>query len=171
MKNLAFLVLLLLSIGCNTQTRYTQQSPEIESIKSNIGNYVDGKWDEYAAHYAEGATIFFNATEESPSSIQETIAAQKLSIEPLSSYSFERDKDEYEMVVTDKGETWVNFWGLWKGTLAANSKTFEIPVHLTYQFVDMKIVKAYGYWDSAPIQIELMKLQEAAEMAETEVPQ
>jgi len=171
MKNILILGLLLLTFGCNTKTSYTQESPEIDIVKSVIGNYVNGEWDEYAAHYTDGATIFFNATEDNPSPIQEIIAGQKLTIEPLSSYPFDRDKDEFEMVLTDEGETWVNFWGLWKGTIAANNKTFEMPVHITSQFVDGKIVNASGYWNSGPMQIELMKIQEAAaEKAEIEMP-
>ncbi len=171
MKNLIMLMLLLSTIGCTTQTRYTQQSTEIDIVKSNIDNYVSGEWDAYAANYADGATIFFNTTEENPSSIQEIIAGQKLSLEPFSSYSLEGGEDEFEMVVTDGGETWVNFWGVWKGTLTANGKTFEMPVHLTHQFVDGKIVKTFGYWNSAPIQLELLKMEEAAaEMAEIETP-
>jgi hypothetical protein len=162
MKNSIILMLLLLTLGCTTQTRYTQQSPEIDIVKSIIGNYVAGEWDEYAAHYADGATIFFNVTEDYPSNIQETIASQKISLEPFSSYSLEGENDGYEMVVTDGGETWVNFWGLWKGTLTATGETFEMPVHLTHQFVDGKIVKTFGYWNSAPIQIELMEIQAAA---------
>ncbi|SFB24942.1 nuclear transport factor 2-like protein [Algoriphagus aquimarinus] len=171
MKNVFFLGLLLLTIGCTTKSRYTQQSPEIDTVKSIIGNYVNGEWDEYAAHYADGATIFFNTTENNPSSIQEIIAGQKLSIEPLSSYSFVRDKEELEMVETDEGETWVNFWGLWKGTIAASGETFEMPIHITSQFVDGKIVKAYGYWDSTPLTLALMELQQAAAvMEEAEMP-
>jgi len=160
MKHFSLILFVLLIFGCETKTRYTQQSPEIDIVKSNIGHYVDGNWDAYAASYAAGATIFFNATEENPASIQETIAGQKQTLEPLSSYSFDRTKDEYEMVVTDDGETWVNFWGLWKGTIAASGESFEIPIHITSQFVDGKIVKAHGYWNNGPIQLALMKLQE-----------
>ncbi len=34
---------------------------------------------------------------------------------------------EYEMVVTDKGQTWVNFWGLWEGTLPQITKHTAFP--------------------------------------------
>ena len=173
MRKLFSITLLLLIFGCNTEIRYTQQSPEIDISKAIIGNYVAGEWGEYASHYADGATIFFNTTED-PSSIQEIIAGQKLSIEPLSSYSFDREKDEYEMVVTDEGETWVNFWGLWKGTIAATGESFDMPIHLTSQYVDGKIVKVHGYWDGTALSMALTKIQEeaaAAAMAETEVTQ
>lgn len=174
MRKLLSLSLLLSIFGCNTETRYTQQSPEIDISKAIIGNYVAGEWDEYASHYADGATIFFNTTEDNPSSIQEIIAGQKLTIEPLSSYSFDREKDEYEMVVTDEGETWVNFWGLWKGTIAATGESFDMPIHLTSQFVDGKIVKVHGYWNPTALSMALNKIQEdaaAAAMAETEATQ
>ena len=72
------------------------------------------------------------------------------------------------MVLDDKGETWVNYWGVWKGTMAANGKTYEIPIHITSQFVNGKIVKSYGYWDNSPIQMDAMAMQIAAEKAAME---
>jgi hypothetical protein len=65
------------------------------------------------------------------------------------------------MVVTDKGKTYVNFWGLWKGTLAANNKTYTIPTHLTAQFVDGKIVKEFGYWDLSKIMLDMQAMEHA----------
>ena len=70
------------------------------------------------------------------------------------------EESEYEMVVTDKGETWVNFWGLWQGRLKANNQLYEIPVHLTAQFIDGKIVKEFGYWDNSPIILAFQQLKE-----------
>lgn len=72
------------------------------------------------------------------------------------------------MVVDDKGETWVNYWSVWKGTMAANDKTYETPIHITSQFVNGKIVKAFGYWNNAPLQLDVMALKMAAEKAAME---
>lgn len=159
--NLICAVILML-FACEGKQRYTQQSAEIETIKSIISSYEKGDFEAYLPHYADGAQIFFNTTEENPATIQEIIAQQKMELEAFSSYSFDREKDFLEMVIDDKGETWVNFWGLWKGTMAANGKTFEIPIHMTTQFVDGKIVKSFGYWDNAPIAIATLELQAAA---------
>jgi ketosteroid isomerase-like protein len=171
MKKLSFTVLIAMFLfACKNENRYTQQSAEIETIKSIIGNYVNGEWEAYQSHYAEGAQIFFNVTENNPATIQQIIAQQKMEVEPLSSYSFDRENEAIEMVLDDKGETWVNYWGVWKGTLAATGKTYETPIHLTSQFVDGKIVKSFGYWNNAPIQLDMMALQVAAEKAAAEMP-
>jgi hypothetical protein len=163
MKNIVFILVFLTVSGCDTETRYAQQSSEIETVKSNIGYYVDGAWAPYEASYADGATIFFNASDENSASIQEIIAEQKLGLAPLASYSFDREKDSYEMVLDDEGQTWVNYWGLWKGTIAASGESFEMPVHLTSQFVDGKIVKTHGYWDASALTMALTQIREAAE--------
>jgi hypothetical protein len=52
--------------------------------------------------------------------------------------------------------------------MAANGKTYETPIHITSQFVNGKIVKAFGYWDNAPLQLDVMTLQMAAEKAAME---
>jgi len=72
------------------------------------------------------------------------------------------------MAITDEGKTWVNFWGVWKGTLAANNIVLEIPVHLTAQFIDGKIVREYGYWDNGPIVLAIQEIESAKMAAETE---
>ncbi|HSQ46585.1 MAG TPA: hypothetical protein VLM44_06650, partial [Lutibacter sp.] len=89
----------------------------------------------------------------------------------FSSRGFVEKGQEYEMATTDEGNTWVNFWGVWKGTLAANNKVIEIPVHLTAQFIDGKIVREYGYWDNAPIVLAIQEIEATAKMAEETMPE
>lgn len=86
----------------------------------------------------------------------------------MSSYTIDREEEAVEMVIDDEGETWVNYWSVWKGTMTANGKTYETPIHITSQFVNGKIVKAYGYWDNAPLQLDGMALQMASEKAAME---
>lgn len=172
MKNLLFICLISISLfSCDNNQRYTQQSAEIDIFKSIIGNYINGEWEEYQSNYAEGAQIFFNTTEDKPATIQQIIAQQKMEVEPMSSYTIDRENEAVEMVLDDKGETWVNYWSVWKGTLAANGKTYETPIHITAQFVNGKIVKSFGYWDNAPLQLDIMAMQIAAEKAATAVLQ
>ncbi len=164
-------VIATLLFACEGKQRYSQESTEIETIKSIIGNYVNGEWDAYQSHYADGAQLFFNTTEKNPATIQEIIAQQKMELERMSSYTIDREEEAVEMVIDDEGETWVNYWSVWKGTMTANGKTYETPIHITSQFVNGKIVKAYGYWDNAPIQLDGMALQMAAEKAALEAEQ
>jgi len=46
--------------------------------------------------------------------------------------------------------------------LKDNNQLYEIPVHLTAQFIDGKIVKEFGYWDNSSIALALEKLKEVA---------
>ena len=54
----------------------------------------------------------------------------------------------------------------WKGTIAVTGKEIAIPVHLTYQFVEGKIVKEYGYWDPTEVVLELQKIEAQAKEAD-----
>jgi len=63
------------------------------------------------------------------------------------------------MVITDDDQTWVNYWGLWKGTLKATGEEFEIPLHITQRFIDQKIVSEHGYWNNSDIVLALSKLE------------
>ncbi|MDO9274481.1 MAG: nuclear transport factor 2 family protein [Lutibacter sp.] len=164
MKKLILLGLaIVLFTSCDTKPeRYTQQSKEIESYKAGIKDYSDQKWESLVTRYADTANVFFNTAipmraSKIPEFHQNNEAA-------FSSRGFVEKGQEYEMAITDEGKTWVNFWGTWKCTLAANNKVLEIPVHLTAQFIDGKVVREYGYWDNAPIVLALQEI-EAAKMA------
>jgi ketosteroid isomerase-like protein len=171
MKNLILILLVALTFSaCQQKQRYTQQSPEIDIVKANIEHYVSGNWDAMLANYAEGAMIFNNVTEAYPATREENIEQHKMALEPISSYSFDREEEAAEMVIDDKNETWVNYWGVWKGVLTATGETIELPVHLTCQFEDGKIVKQYGYWDSGKISTALMQYEAAQKAAADSMP-
>ncbi|WP_246085356.1 nuclear transport factor 2 family protein [Paucihalobacter ruber] len=145
------LILLALTVvlftACNQNVRYTQQSPEIDTYKKVIKAYQNLDWDAFATHYADTAKIFNNATKDKGLTLTELIASNQQDASLFSTWNYVDSESDYEMVVTDKGETWVNFWGLWQGKLKADGKTYDIPAHMTIQFVGGKIVKEYGYWD------------------------
>ncbi|SFZ93968.1 hypothetical protein SAMN05428642_103468 [Flaviramulus basaltis] len=163
MKKILLLgVVIVLFTSCEKQEkRYTQQSPEIETYKKVIEAYEKRNWDEMTSHYADTAKIFNNATEKNPQNLAQLVAQNKEDASIFSSWDFTDENAEYEMVVTDKGETWVNFWGLWQGNLKANNKLYEIPAHITARFVDGKIVREYGYWDISKIMMDLRDIETA----------
>lgn len=167
MKNLFLLGLaIVLLTSCDTKPeRYTQQSPEIETYKAGIKNYIDQNWESLVTHYADTTNVFFNTTV--PMRASKIPKFHQNNEAVFSSGGFVEKGQEYEMATKDEGKTWVNFWGVWKGTLAANNKVIEIPVHLTAQFIDGKIVREYGYWDNAPIILAIQEIEAAAKMAES----
>lgn len=161
MKKLTLILLLIITVSaCKYEVRYTQNSQEIEIYKQAVKDYEMGNWESYATHYADTAKIVYNTTEKNSLTVAQSIALNKENTTTLSSYNYVPDESEYEMVITDKGETWVNFWGLWQGRLKANNQLYEIPIHLTAQFIDGKIVKEFGYWDNSSIILALKQLKE-----------
>jgi hypothetical protein len=159
MKNILFTGLALLVLAaCNQQQRYTQNSPEIDTFKAVVENYDDQDWEAMTSHYADTAKIFNNSPDVG-ASVAEMIAYHKENDNNLESRGFLAKDQEYEMVVTDDGETWVNFWGDWEGTLKANGKKLKVPVHLTGQFIDGKIVRSSGHWDNSPMVLALQQIE------------
>jgi hypothetical protein len=164
MKRVFFLglAIVLSMAACQQQEkRYTQQSPEIETYKKVIDAYDKQDWVAMASHYADTAKIMNNVEEKDAQTLAELVQMDKDDASLFSSWEYVDGESEYEMVVTDKGKTYVNFWGLWKGTLAANNKTYTIPTHLTAQFVDGKIVKEFGYWDLSKIMLDMQAMEHA----------
>ncbi len=141
-----------------TATRYTQQSPEIDAFKSIIKSYNDQDWEGMTVHYADTAKTYNNSSDIGLS-LADMVEYHKQSLTNLSNRGFLDKDQEYEMVVTDEGDTWVNFWGDWEGTLKANGNKIKIPIHLTGQFKDGKIVRTSGNWDNAPMVLALQEIE------------
>lgn len=161
MKNIIFSVLIgFLIVSCKPESsRYTQDSPEIDHYKSLVTAYEAGDWESFQAHFADTAKIYHNSDDlaATPKEISE---GHIETLNLFSEYGFEKDKGDMEMVTTDKGETWVNFWGVWKGTMAETNNELSIPVHVTAQFIDGKIVKEYGYWDRSALMLALEEMSD-----------
>ena len=159
MKNIILVgLVIVLFTACNQKQRYTQSSPEIDVFKSVIQSYNDQDWEGMTAQYADTAKTFNNSSDIGIS-LADMVDIHKQSLSNLSSRGFLDKDQEYEMVVTDKGATWVNFWGDWEGTLKANGKKIKIPIHLTGQFKEGKIVRTSGNWDNAPMVLALQEIE------------
>ena len=159
MKKLLFVVVIsVLLSACENTQRYTQNSPEIETVKAIIKDYNAKNYESVVSHFADTANVYFNSST--------SFKASKLpdyhsETDPnFSSRGFVKEGQEFEMVVTDKGITWVNFWGSWEGTFAANGKKTTLQIHLTLQFIDGKVVTEYGYWDASGIVLAMQEIEE-----------
>lgn len=158
MKKLLFIVVLsVLLSACETPQRYTQNAPEIEIVKAIIKEYNAKNYKSVVSHFADTANVYFNSSK--------SFKASKLpdyhneTDSNFSSRGFVEEGQEFEMVVTDKGTTWVNFWGSWEGTFAANGKKTALEIHLTLQFIDGKVVTEYGYWDASGIVLAMQEIE------------
>lgn len=167
MKKIMFLgMALALLLGCNQgPVRYTQNSPEIDTVKKLLANYNAKSYD--TSLYADSSQTRYN-TKDNPLSPSETMEFHKQNDANYSSRGFLDEDQEYEMVVTDDGETWVNCWLDWKGTIAATGKEVMVPIHLTYQFEDGKIVREVGLWDPTEVVLELQAIEALNSLAPEE---
>jgi len=162
-KLIIIFIISIITVSCNTgdkkdeKVRYTQNSEEINTLKEAIQDYENGDWESYRTHFADTAKMYYNSNE--AKDINAVLASHKESISGLSSYEFTDGQDEYEMVVTDDEETWVNFWGDWQGTIAENNSMIEIPVHITARFIGGKVVTEHVYFDNSGIIAAFEKLQ------------
>ena len=170
MKKLALMLCVVgVLIACQEKqpVRFTTSSPEISSYKKGIEAYEKADWATWATSFSDTAKVYYNDWD-SPSTVAETREGHENMIATLSSYGFDKDQMVIEQNLDDDGETWVNFWSLWKGTLKANGKEIKIPVHLTAQFVDGKIVEEYGFWDMSGYVLEMQAIEAAAAAEEAE---
>ncbi len=155
---IAFVGLLIMS--CNNQPeRYTTSSPEIDITKALVKDYTDGNWENWITHYSDSAKVHHNSI--ASMSANDLKEAFKASLLNYSSYNFS-DKDLfYEMIIDDKKDTWVYFWGTWQATVLDTNKELQVPVHIALKFVDKKITEEYAYYDTASLS-EAMKERQAA---------
>ena len=147
--------LTILFVACKQEVRYTQQSPEIDTYKKVMEDYKTQNWEDMPKHYADTAKIANNVTKEKAQTVEQAIEKNK---EDAKLFDYNVEDTDYEMVVTDKGETWVNYWGIWKGTMKSTKKVYQIPFHNTARFIDGKIVQEDGYWDNSEIVTDMLSM-------------
>lgn len=139
---------LSLSYG-QTNARYTQSAPEIEAVKGGEAAYNAGNWDQLLSLYADDATIGHNGTTIGPKG---AIAWYQGTADATSFYQLQYEHDEFERVVTDKGETWVNAWGTLQFVFPGRTDTLTLPLHVTYEFnAAGKVAREFAFYDNTKI--------------------
>lgn len=165
MKKLLLLAMtVILFTACqNEPKRYFTESPEIASMKASVKQYADGDWDAWTAHFSDTAKFYVNSNK--AVNIDEFKKGQLDLLSNFSSYGFVDEGSFTEMVIDSDEETWVNYWATWRGKLKANDQEIDVPVHITSEYVDGKVVQLYNYWDSAPITNALSAIEKANNMS------
>ena len=165
-KLLLFGLAVIMFTACqNKPQRYFADSAEINTLKEGIKAYEAGNWDKWKSHFADTAKVYVNSPD--PLTVDQRVDGLKAMAGAMSSYGFNHDKEYIEMVLDKDDETWVYYWAMHKGTLAANNKELAITVHLAVQFVDGKIVEEHVYFDGTAMNTEFAALAAAKEAAES----
>ncbi|XMO86313.1 nuclear transport factor 2 family protein [Algibacter sp. AS12] len=164
MKKLLLLGLALsLFVACQDkqQKRYFESSPEIETLKATIKAYEAQDWNAWKASYADTAKIYHNTNK--AASTNEAMAGMKQTLSSFSDYKFLDNVAEVEMVIDKYGDTWVNYWNSWGAKAKVTDKTISIPIHLTVQFIDGKIVNEYAYYDTSSMRAAIAEVKATSE--------
>lgn len=149
----------ILFASCKQDVRYTQQSPEIDTYKKVMEDYKTQNWADSPKYYADTTKIMNNVPKEKGQTVAQAIEKNK---EDAKLFTWVVDKEEYERVVTDKKEIWVNYWATWTGTMKSTNKVYVVPFHSTVRFIDGKIVQEYGYWDNSEIVTDMLSMAKAS---------
>ena len=170
MKNFFYAILaVLLLLGCQSQgpDRYSTTGPEIDMVKALLADYEQGNWDAWNTAYADTAKIYYNDWD-NPVTAREAGEGHQQSIAQTSSYSFKKDPVFYEKTIDDEGKTWVNFWGVWEAAIMGSDKSVSIPVHLSINIEEGKVVEEYGFWDNSIFLNALAEVQAMQNATEAE---
>jgi hypothetical protein len=151
MKTIFYLGVLGFLLSCQEAPpeRYVTTAPEIDMAKALVNHYEMGDWENWIQLYADSARIFHNSMQ--PITKDELKNGFVAGLASYSTYGFKGNPSFYEMIIDDKNEKWVYFWGTWSGTLKTNEEQVYIPVHLALNFKDGKIIREHAYYDNGPI--------------------
>lgn len=157
----------ILFIACEQKAeRYSTSGPEVDLVKALLTDYEKGDWDSWTEKYADTAKVYYNQWDDSVT-VAQSMEGHKSTIALLSSYGFGEDVI-YEKIISDGGNTWINFWGRWEGTLQENNKVVVLPVHLSVRVLNGKIVQENGFWDNSIMQTALEEIEEMKNTPELE---
>jgi len=161
-KTLVLLICCIALFSCQNQPRYTTSSPEIDIAKEHLKAYENGDWKTWKEQYTADSKIYHNNWDNSRTS-DEALTGHQLIISYLSDYEYIDEPMFYEMIIDDDGKKWVNFWGVWQGIITETGTQIKVPVHLSINYAEGKVVEEYGFWDTS-------KLIEALNEAKPETP-
>ena len=167
MKKSALLAIFvaLFCFGCQIPIpmQYHTESPEIDVVKTTLNAYLSADWETQRAQYSDTAKIWHNVSWVDDEGMSPDEFTQMLSEEvaQLSEYDF--TDQIWEMITTDEGVKWVHFWGIWRGKMKGSDEQLNVPVQVSFNVLDGKIVMEVAVYDNLPAYLLGQSIQEAEE--------
>lgn len=136
------LIIISVLASC-TNPSYVEKAPEIDILKSIFYSSPEDRATLFQQHYADDAQIYWNST--TPVTWKELLIGIEESLKRFDEFQV-MPSHEIHLIKNSKGERWVAFWTAIKVRVGENEEV--IPIHVSAQFVDLKIVKEAAYWDN-----------------------
>lgn len=161
MKKLLFVLcagLLVTACQLPVEKQLFTESVDIDHGKKVMEAYLAKDWDAYPDLFADTAKIWRNKnwTKDEGFTIQQYVDDLSSGLEPISSYTFETQT--WMSIISDNGNHWVYFWGIWTAHSEATNKDYEMPVHVAMEIVDGKIVQQGEFYSSLELTLDMMTL-------------
>ena len=165
--NILFLCIVLL-FGCDksvppppeVQKQLFTESADIDVGKKIVEAYQNADWETYPKFYADDARVWRNKdwTSEEGMTLSEYLEDLKMGLSSVGEYQF--TSSTWVGVVTDEGEHWVFFWGVWEGVNTITAKNYVIPVQISMHIVNGKINRQVDFYNNAEIALDLKEVSD-----------
>lgn len=175
MKNIVFIVLAVLFIGCN-QTNgvmVTFDDERSNAVRAHYQNYLNNDLEGLKSLWSPALKIYLNNTEASGiADIAALITAQHENFDNISMHFGEEGQEDLGVWVQSityppnagyPETTYTQTWFTWSATGKASGETIEIPVHIGFEWADGKIIQEWHHFDPAKMMAELALAETAAE--------
>ena len=166
MKFNILLVCLVLTFGCDkslppppeVQKQLFSESADIEVGKKIIEAYQKGDWDGFNKYYAEDARVWRNKNwiSEDGMTVSQYLEDLQGGVSTMKDYRF--SSSTWVSVITDEGEHWVFFWGIWEGFNTVTAKDYVIPVQISMNVVNGKISRQVDFFNNADVEVDLLTI-------------
>ena len=168
MKNVLYILVLVLSFSCSTNNvTMTFDDEKSNAIRSHYQNYLKNDVPALQSLWSPDLKIYMNSVEASTvTDISDLITVQHEVFENICmSWTYDENggEDLGVWVQTTKypasdnnPETAVSHsWFIWSATGKSSGNTITIPVHISFEWADGKIVREWHNFDTTAMMAEI----------------
>tara|TARA_B100000886_G_C20327508_1_gene450905 strand:- start:172 stop:693 length:522 start_codon:yes stop_codon:yes gene_type:complete len=167
MKNVLYFLVLVLSFSCSTNNvTMTFDDEKSNAIRSHYQNYLKNDVPALQSLWSPDLKIYMNSVEASTvTDISDLITVQHEVFENISmSFNYDEGSDDlgvwvqtinYPAMNGNPAATITQTWFNWSATGKSSGNTISIPVHISFEWADGKIVREWHNFDTTAMMAEI----------------
>ena len=167
MKNVLYILVSVLSLSCSTNNvTMTFDDEKSNAIRSHYQNYLKNDVPALQSLWSPDLKIYMNSVEASTvTDISDLITVQHEVFENISmSFNYDEGSDDlgvwvqtinYPAMNGNPAATITQTWFNWSATGKSSGNTITIPVHISFEWADGKIVREWHNFDTTAMMAEI----------------